>query len=192
MLKTNCQYKAKIARPQYNYRMDLSTVGLAYALPRRVGASATRAEPGEPLIQAAVTWSSGLASANLSTLATIDILVVGTDIFSGVAMRRSRPVTGTLVAHTQMASCPVPHIGRLRGKAETTTAVDTDAEILLLINDFMLIDYSATGAPDSGELYTVKVLASADTTGFQLIEGNAAKQTLDVVVDPDVYRFDRS
>ena len=91
-----------------------------------------------------------------------------------------------------MASCPVPHIGRLRGKAETTTAVDTDAEILLLINDFMLIDYSATGAPDSGELYTVKVLASADTTGFQLIEGNAAKQTLDVVVDPDVYRFDRS
>ena len=172
--------------------MDLNTVGLAFTLPRRIGASATRAEPGEPLIQAAVTWSSGVASANLSTLAVIDTLVIGTDIFSGIAMRRSRPVSGTLVAHTQMASCPVPHLGRIRGKGETTASIDTDAEILLLINDFMLIDYSATGAPDSGELYTIKVLASADTTGFQLIEGNAAKQTLDVVCDPDVYRFDRS
>ena len=173
--------------------MDLGTVGLAFTLPRRVAASATRAEPGEPLIQAAPTWSSGIASANVSTLATIDILVVGTDIFSGIAMRRSRPVpTGTLVAHTQMASCPVPHLGRIRGKGETAASIDTDAEILLLINDFLLIDYAATGAPDSGELYTVKVAPSADTTGFQLIEGNAAKQTLDVVCDPDEYRFDRS
>ena len=180
-------------KPVAHYRMDLSTVGLAYALPRRIAASATRAEPGEPLIQAAVTWTSGVATANVSTLATIDILVVGTDIFSGIAMRRSRPVpTGTLVAHTQMASCPLPHLGRIRGKGETAASIDTDAEILLLINDFMLIDYSATGAPDSGELYTVKVLASADTSGFQVVEGNAAKQTLDVVCAPDVYRFDRS
>lgn len=195
MLKTICELSAQPLKDgaRKNYRMDLGTIGLAYTLPRRIAASATRFEAGEPLIQAAPTWTSGVASANVSTLATIDTLVVGTDIFSGVATRGARPqATGTLVAQTTFASCPVPHIGRLRGKGEISTSIDTDAEILLLINDFMLIDYSATGAPDSGELYTIKVLAAADTTGFQLIEGNAAKQTLDVVCDPDVYRFDRS
>ena len=174
-------------------RKDLSVVGLANTLPRRVGASATRFEAGEPLIQVAPTWTSGVASANLFTLAAIDTLVVATDIFGGVAIKGALPfATGTLVAQTAMAACPVPHVGRIRGRAETVASVDTDAEILLLINDFMLIDYSATGGVGSTELYTIKVLASADTTGFQLIEGNPAKQTLDVVVDPDVYRYDRS
>src|SRR3990167_847206 len=88
-------------------RKDLSVVGLANTLPRRVGASATRFEAGEPLIQVAPTWTSGVASANLFTLAAIDTLVVATDIFGGVAIKGALPfATGTLVAQTAMAACP--------------------------------------------------------------------------------------
>ena len=193
MVKTYCNLQnSDRIDTQKHYRMDLNVVGLANVLPRRVAASATRIEPGEPIIQAAVTWASGVATSNTFTLAAIDILVVATDIFGGIATRRSRPVpTGTIVAQTLFASCPVPHIGRIRGKSETTTSWDTDTEVLGFINDFVLIDYSATGAPDSGELYTIKTPA-ADTSGFQVVEGNAAKQTVDIVCDPDVYRFDRS
>ena len=61
---------------------------------------------------------------------------------------------------------------------------------LLLFGDVVLIDYSATGAVDGGELYTIKEVGSADTSAFQLVDGNPAKQTLDVVIDGRGYRHD--
>ena len=116
-----------------------------------------------------------------------------TDVFGGIFVSNCEPFkTGTVVAHTAITSNPVPYLGRLRGKGETAASIDTDAEILALMNNIVLIDYAATGASDSGELYTVKVTMSADTSAFMIVEGNAAKKTLDVVVDPDAYRFDRS
>ena len=104
-------------------------------------------------------------------------------------MKESLPLTtGTLVAQTALASCPIPDLGRIRGKGETAASVDSDAEILGLIGDVTLIDYNATGASDGGELYTIKELASANTSGLEIVEGNAAKGTLDVLVDPRAYR----
>lgn len=172
-------------------RGDLKVVGAQNALPRRIAASATRFEAGELCIGSAITLSSGAASANTWTLAAADSVVIATDTFGGIFIKNALPIdTGTLTAQTAMCSCPVPHLGRIRGRAETTANVDTDAEILAIINDVTLIDYSATGASDGGELYTIQDTASADTSAFQIVEGDYVKQTLDVVVDARAYRID--
>lgn len=173
-------------------RMDLSVIGFAQDIPRRIGASGTRYEAGEPLHSVA-TSSSGAASANVYVLAAADTPVIGTHRFGGIAISHARPfATGTIAAHTAIASCPVPYIGRIRGKGETFANVDTDAEILAIIQDYTLIDYNATGASDGGELYTIKDTASADTSGLEIVEGNAAKGTLDVILDARAYRHDVS
>lgn len=173
-------------------RGDLSVIGLSQTLPRRIAASATRYEVGEPLHSTA-TSSSGAASANEYVLAAADTPVIGTHRFGGIAMKPCLPeVTGTVVAHKTLAACPMPGLGRIRGKGETATAVDTDAEILGLIGDYVLIDYSATGGADGGELYTIKNAASADTSGLEIVDGNASKGTLDVTVDGRAYRHDVS
>jgi len=175
-------------------RADLQVIGFSQSLPRRVAASATRFSSGEPMIQDSVSWTTGAADANVFTVAAIDILVVGTDVFGGIATEEAEPKnsTNTLTAQTVICSNPIPWLGRIRGTGETYASIDTDAEILALIQDMMLINYDATGASDGGPLFTIKVAPSADTSGFQLQDGNAATGTLDVTVDGDSYRFKRS
>lgn len=170
-------------------RGDLKVVGAQNALPRRIAASATRFEAGEPCHTDA-TLTTGAASSNTWVLAAADTVVLGTYTFGGVFVKNASPIdTGTLVAQTAMCSCPVPHLGRIRGRAATVANVDTDAEILAIINDVTLIYYSATGASDGGELYTIQDTAAADTSAFQIVEGDYVKQTLDVVVDARAYRL---
>ncbi len=171
-------------------RADLSVVGFCTSLPRRILASATRFEVGEPLHSVA-TLSSGVASANEFILAAADTPVIGTHRFGGIVTTPALPfATGTLVAQTALAACPIPGIGRIRGKAETVLSVDTAAELLGVIGDVTLIDYNSTGGTDGGELYTIKEVASADTSGLEIVEGNIAKGTLDVLVDGRAYRHD--
>jgi len=171
-------------------RGDLSVIGLQFTRPRKVAASATRFEAGEPLYSTA-TMSSGVASSNTWVLAAADFPVLGTHTFGGVALKGALPYkTGTLVAQTATCACPAPMAGIIRGKAKTAASYDTAAEILAVLNDAVLIDYNSTGAPDGGELYTVDV-AAADTSGFAIVDGNPAKSTLDVEVYATVYRIDQ-
>ena len=169
---------------------DLQVIGLQVTRPVRIAASATRYEIGEP-IHSVATSSSGVASVNTYVLAAADTPVVGTHRFGGIALKRCLPLaTGTVVAHESLVARPVPQSGAIRGKGETAASVDTDAEILAIIGDYTLIDYNATGATDGGELYTIKDTAAADTSGLEIIAGNAAKGTLDVVVAARAYRHD--
>lgn len=179
-------------------RADLQVVGFAQTLPRRIAASVTRYEVGEPLYSDS-TLSSGVdtdgsnVAANTWELPAEDFLTIGTHRFGGIAISHCLPFsTGTVVAHTAQASCPIPNIGRIRGKGETAANWDTDSEILGFIGDVTHIDYNATGGSDGGELYTIKTAAGtpADTAGFEICEGNAAKQTVDVLVDFRCYRHD--
>ncbi len=175
-----------------NMRADLSVVGFAQEVKRRIAASATRYEAGEPLHNLG-TLSSGVSSVNTFVLAAADTPVIGTHRFGGIAINPAKPQpTGTLVAHTTVAACPVPNLGRIRGKGETFANVDTDAELILIIGDVTLIDYNSTGGSDGGELYTIKDVASADTSGLEIVDGNIAKGTLDVTVDVHAYRSDIS
>lgn len=175
-------------------RADLSVIGPAQvSLTRRFAASATRYEVGEPIHRTDNTLSSGAATNNTWVLAAADTPVIGTHIFGGIALSRCLPlVTGTVVAHIGKAAVPFPDIGLMRGRAENITSADTDAELLLILNDAVLIDYNSTGGTDGGELYTIKELAGADTSGLTIINGNPAKSTLDVTVDQRAFRSDIS
>lgn len=169
---------------------DLKVVGFSQEVPRRIAASTTRYYPGEPLHSTASS-SSGAASANEYVPAAADTPVIGTHRFGGVASKQASPFnTGTLVAHVTMAACPIPWLGRIRGRGESATNIDTTAELLGLIGDYTLIDYAATGSPTSGPLFTIKDVASADTSGLEIIDGNIAKGLLEVTVDGRSYRHD--
>lgn len=171
---------------------DLKVVGFSQELPRRIAASTTRFYAGEPF-HTTGTFSSGVSSTNVFVPAAADTPVIGTHRFGGIAIKNAIPATtGTLVAHTAMSANPIPWLGRIRGRGETVANVDTDGEILLIIGDVTLIDYAATGSPSSGPLFTIKDVASADTSGLEIVEGNAALGTLDVVVDGRAYRHDVS
>lgn len=173
-------------------RGDLSVIGLQSERPVRVGASATRYEVGEPLHSVA-TLSSGVSSVNVHVLAAADTPVIGTHRFGGIALKQCKPIdTGTVVAHETIVAAPAPYLGRIRGKAETAASVDTDSELLGIIGDVTLIDYNATGGTDGGELYTIKEVASADTSGLEVVGGNPAKSLIEVVVDARAYRHDVS
>ena len=172
-------------------RADLQVIGFSQNLERRIAASATRFEYGEPLHSTASS-SSGAASANTYVLAAADTPVIGTHRFGGIALEQAEPKnsTDTVVAHRVNCACPVPSLGRIEGKAETSGNIDTDAELLAIIGDYTLIDYNATGGADGGELYTIQDTASADTSGLEILKGNTTKGTLQVTVDARAYRHD--
>lgn len=174
-------------------RMDLKVVGLAQTLPRRIAASATRYEVGEPCHRTDNTFTSGVATNNVWILAAANTPVIGTHLFGGIFNSLCQPFqTGTIVAHTAQAVLPLPDVGRIRGRAKTIANVDTDAELLLIINDVTLIDYNSTGGADGGELYTIIDVATADTSGLTIVDGNPAKSTLDVTIDSRAFRSDIS
>jgi hypothetical protein len=173
-------------------KADLKVVGPCAIFPRYIVAGGTAIKTGEPCHSVA-TYSSGVASANTIVLAAADSPVIGTHRFSGIANEDSTNVAaGTIAEQFLNVATPVPCVGRVRGKAETAASVDTLTELALLIGDVTLIDYNSTGGADGGELYTIKETASADTSGLEIVGGNTALSTLDVVVDARAYRLDVS
>lgn len=175
-------------------KADLKVVGPAAIWPRYLVAAGTSIQAGEPLHSVAAL-TSGIADVNTYVLAAADTPVIGTHKFGGVANEDSRNNNAaTPVVVEQFLNCanPVPNVGRLRGRAETVASVDTLTELALLIQDTVLIDYNATGAADGGQLYTIKEVGSADTSGLEIVGGNTALSTLDVIVDARSYRHDVS
>lgn len=169
---------------------DLEVKGPQFALPRRIAASATRFEVGEPLYSAA-TLGSGVASSNTFVLAAADFVQNGTNWFGGIVLKRAEPLeTGTITAQTAMTMNPIPYAGRIRGKAETVASIDTAAELLGVLFDVTRIDYSANGASDGGELYTIKETGAQDTDLLQIVDGDNATGVLELWVDPLAYRID--
>lgn len=171
-------------------KADLRTIGPAAAWGRYLVSGGTAIQAGEPLHSLAAL-TSGLADVNTYVLAAADTPVIGTHKFGGVAQEPSDNVAaGTVKEQFLNSANPIPNIGRIRGKAETTASVDTLTELALLIQDTVLIDYNATGAADGGQLYTIKEVGSADTSGLELVGGIPALSLLDVTVDPRAYRHD--
>lgn len=169
---------------------DLSVVGFSQETPRRIAASATRFYAGEPL-HGLGTLTNGVINTNTYVVAAADTPVIGTHRFGGIAIKNALPQpSGTLVAHTTMTACPIPWLGRIRGRGETAANIDTEAEALGFIGDMVLIDYNATGSPSGGPLYTIKDTASADTSGLEIAEVNVRKGLIDVYVDGRAYRHD--
>lgn len=173
-------------------RADLRVVGPQASFGRLLASGGTAVVAGEPL-HCLGTQSSGAATTNEFVLAAADTPVVGTHRFGGVALKDSEnAAAGTTNRQYLITANPVPGVGRIRGVAQTKANVDTTTELDGFIGDYTLIDYNATGAPDSGQLYTIIETVTADTSGLEIVGGNIALGTLDVTVDGRAYRHDVS
>ncbi len=171
-------------------KADLKAIGPKANFPRYLVSGGTKIRVGEP-VHSLATSSSGVANVNTYVLAAADTPVVGTHRFGGIANEDALlAAAGTVLEQFLNVSAPVPSVGRVRGKAETTTNVDTLSELAGLCGDYVLIDYNSTGATDGGPLYTIKDAASADTSGLEITGGNIALQTLDVALVAVAYRHD--
>ncbi len=169
---------------------DLKVIGISGGTRRfRVAASSTRFYAGEPL-HSTGTYSSGAITTNYWVVAAADTPVVGTYMLAGIVARDAQVNSaGTVIAQKAEVIYPIPHVTRIRGKAETSASIDTDAELIGVTYDVTLFDYAATGSASSGPLYTIKD-AAADTSGLTIVDGDTAKLTLDVTVDPRALRND--
>jgi len=171
-------------------KADLRVIGPNASWGRYLVSGGTAIQAGEPLHSVAAL-TSGIADVNTYVLAAADTPVIGTHKFGGIALEPSENVAaGTVKQQFLNTANPVPYLGRIRGKAETTASVDTLTELALLVQDVTLIDYSATGAADGGQLYTIKEVGSADTSGLEIVGGIPALSLIDVTVDARSYRHD--
>lgn len=162
--------------PNYVAKHDIRVVGhSAGARPFRVAASATRYYAGEPAMRTP-TYSSGASNVNTVVVLTDTKPRVATDDFVGIFAKDAPTLPATLAAHTSQVIVPIAGVTLIRGKAKTAANVDTDAELLLILND--LIDFDLTTAK-----YTWDDTAASNASAFQIVNGNTAKQTLDCVVD---------
>lgn len=161
---------------------DISVIGISGgARPFRIAASATRYYAGEPMMKTP-TYSSGAASVNTITVVTDTKPIVATDEFIGIAAISAPTLPTTLAAHITSVIVPIPHVTKLRGRAKVAANVDTDAELLLILGDFVTFDLTTA-------VYTIDDTAAADTSGLQIVDGNPAKSMLDVVVDARAMRL---
>ena len=167
-------------------KFDLRTVGITAGITRaRVAASATRGYVGEPVQFSNPTRGSGTTSINVVTICADNDPVIGTDEFVGLCAQdfldTNGKATGTVVAHYTDVERPIPFATKIRGKAETSGSVDTQAELTGLIGD-----YGAFGL--SGSDFTIQTGGENETYGLQICDGNFSKGTLDVYVDPRAMR----
>ncbi len=178
-------------------KADLKVIGPTAIFPRYVVSGGTKIRVGEPTHNLG-TLSSGAITVNTIVLAAADTPVIAaittsTHRFTGIANEDALlAAAGTTLTQYLNTACPVPHVGRIRGAAETAANVDTASELAAIIGDAVLIDYNSTGASDGGPLYTIKDSASADTSGLEVVGGNTALSTLDVTVHALAYRVDIS
>lgn len=158
-------------------RGDIQVIGISGGVrPFRVAASATRFYAGEPL-NSLVAQSSGAADVNTVVVLTDGKPVIGTDSFVGIAaIDAAVNAAGTVTAQTTQAKVPIPNITKMRGRAKTVANVDTDSELLGVLHDLVLFDLTSS-------VYTIDETAAANTSGLEIVDGNPAKSTLDVVVD---------
>ncbi len=154
---------------------DMKTIGLAFNLPVRVAASATRGYVGEPMI-VAPTYTSGVSNVNTAVVLSDDMPVIGTDQYLGL-LHEDMDVNsaGTVLAHRNTIETPIPNCTRTRGKVTTASTADTESEAIGLLFDIYVFDLISTA-------YTWKP-AAADTGGFTARWYNVANSELDCVVD---------
>lgn len=165
-------------------KADLSTVGIDGGnQPRRVAASATRFFAGEPMNNLS-TYSNGAATVNTAVVLTDTKPRVGTDNFIGIAAVDAQiNSSAAVIAHKTYVTVPLPQITRIRGRAKSVTnLVDTDANLILILNDY--VDFDLTTAA-----YTIDGTAASNASGLMIVDGNIAKGTLDVVTDGRAMRI---
>ncbi len=146
---------------------------ITYEVDDRTTSSQTVAlEPGEP-----VKKSGNFVIA----LATGDP-EVGTDELVGIVRRKSTE-TSTADGKVEVL-CTIPGLTVIRGKATTSTNMNTAALLLGLIGDWVAGDLTGSGTNGSGNVFTIDEDEGDDPNvhGFKILRGNTTKGTLDCLV----------
>lgn len=157
---------------------DLRVVGNSFNKEYRVAAAATAILPGEP-VNSLATLTSGAASVNTVVALTDGKPLIGTDNFIGIAAAASTQTAS--VAGRVSVSRPIPYVTEIWGKAKSTVAIDTDAELLAILGDAVLFDLTSS-------LYTIDQAAASNAAGLTIVDGLIGKGELGVTVDARAMR----
>lgn len=138
---------------------------------RTTSSQTTNLLPGEPV---------KLSTNFVIALATGDP-EIGTDEFVGIVRKES---TETSSADGEVEVTTMMPDTRLRGDATTATNIDTEAELLGIIGDFITIDVTGAGTNGPTGVFTFDENEGTDPNvhGFKVIGGNTVKGTVDVSV----------
>jgi hypothetical protein len=167
---------------------DLRVVGPSASFGHYVVAGGTAIQAGEP-IHSLGTPTGGENNVNTYVLMAVSGPVIGSHAFGGVALKSSEnAAAGTTLTQYLNTVVPVANVGRIIGKATTSTEADTATELAGLIGDATVINYDGTGAADGGELYTILSNPTTNTHGLKIVGGNPALAELEVVADDRVFR----
>jgi hypothetical protein len=133
--------------------------------------------PGEPL------KVGGTGTNFVLALATGDPLVA-TDEFVGIC-RKASTETSTADGEVEVTSIGATTV--LRGQATTTTNMDTAAELVALIGDWIAMDVTGAGTNGPTGVFTFDENEGTDPNvhGIKIITGNVVKGSLDCVVHPN-------
>lgn len=106
---------------------------------------------------------------------------VATDEFVGI-VRKTSTETSTVDGKVEVY-CTVPGLTVIRGKATTAANIDTAAELLGVIGDWIAIDLTGSGTNGSGAVFSFDEDEGDDPNvhGFKVIRGNTVKGTLDCI-----------
>lgn len=147
----------------------------------RVASAATRFYDGEPLMKTP-TYSSGAVSVNTVTPVTNTKPIIGTDEFVGVAsIDASVNSSNTVTAQKTQATVLIPNVTIMRALASSTSAINTDAALILLLGNVVTFNLTSS-------VYTINSTATVNTAALTIVGGNSVKGTLDVTVDGRAYR----
>lgn len=172
---------------------DLKIINRYGTLQRHIAAGATRFRVGEPMLSNASPGSSGgVSDSNDCAPAAVIAPLIGLQRFVGISMKDAvlNPFSGAVVDHFTDVAMPFPSTSIIRGKGSSAIASDTDAEILALIGDYMFFTYSANGSVIGTPLFSIGNVPASDASALEIIDGNAAKGTLDVTIDFRAFRYD--
>lgn len=158
---------------------DLRVVGPSFNKEYRVASGATAINAGEP-VNSLASLSSGAASVNTVVVLTDGKPVIGTDNFKGIAASAGTHTAS--VAGRVAVTSVYPYVSEVWGKAKSAAAIDTDAELLGILQDVVLFDLTTA-------VYTIDQAAAANTSGLTIVDGNIQKGELGVVVDARAMRL---
>ena len=164
-------------------RFDITVVGISFAVEHRLAASATRGYVGEPMMTSP-TYTTGTSDVNTITVCTDNTPLIGTSEFKGVLAEDMKVNSaGTVIAQRINVRHAIPYATRLRGRVETAANIDTDAELIGVLQDFTRFHLASSA-------YRFQAGGESDAGAFQIVQGNTTKGTVDVFVDARAMRSD--
>lgn len=132
----------------------------------RTDAGSTAILPGEPTI-------IGGGGNNYAIVLVDAKPVIATDEFLGIA--QSEGTQTSALDGTVLIDVPQPNKTVYRAAAKDKTLIDTDAELLAILNDNVLFDLTSS-------TYTIDTAVDGNTAGLMIRDGDIVKGTVDVVV----------